>query len=156
MDEPIVENEQDESRLHEDSEDLALPRQTVAKLVQELMPDGFLCPKDTRDLLVACCTEFVHLITSEANEVCEKAGKKTISPDHLMEALRNLGFAEYCQEMEQALQEQQEAAKQRLERSKRSNPVVNSAVSEDELAKQQAELFEQARLKYLNMKKDEQ
>lgn len=137
-------------------EDLTLPRQTVAKLVQELMPDHFVCPKDSRDLLVACCTDFVHLVASEANEVCERLHKKTITADHFQEALRNLGFGEYCGEVEQALLEQQEAAKARVERMKGRKGVGGSGETEkeaadvEELARQQAELFEQARLKYMS------
>jgi hypothetical protein len=32
--------------------------------------------------------EFIHLISSEANEVCTKEGKKTIGPKHVIEALK--------------------------------------------------------------------
>ena len=40
-----------------------------------------------------CCTapyvaaEFVHLVSSEANEICNKDNKKTIAPDHVLKAL---------------------------------------------------------------------
>lgn len=138
------------------SEDFSLPKQTVAKLVQELLPDGFLCPRDTRDLLVACCTEFIHLIASEANEACEKAGRKTIGPEHLLEALKNLGFAEYCKEVEAAWNDQQEMAKARAERQKsikslgagKGEGEGGEKITEEELARQQEELFEKARQKF--------
>lgn len=32
--------------------------------------------------------EFIHLLSSEANEVCTKEGKKTIGPKHVIEALK--------------------------------------------------------------------
>lgn len=32
-------------------------------------------------------TEFVHLVSSEANEICSKENKKTIAPDHVIKAL---------------------------------------------------------------------
>ena len=193
----------DFSKITGANQDLTLPRQTIANLVQDLMPDGFVCPRDTRDLLVSCAGEFVHLITSEANEVCERLAKKTIMPEHFMEALRNLGFGEYCLQVEQALQEHQEAAKQKQERNRRlsglklvsadagsNEPADNadqqdnansgednseegdkqqedssnkkpkrkkkrqekktiqqSGPSQEELARQQADLFEQAKLK---------
>lgn len=36
--------------------------------------------------------EFIHLISSEANEVCTKEGKKTIGPKHVIEALKVVSF----------------------------------------------------------------
>jgi hypothetical protein len=32
--------------------------------------------------------EFIHLISSEANEICEQDSKKTIAPDHIIGALK--------------------------------------------------------------------
>ena len=51
--------------------------------------------KDTRDLLIECCVEFIKLISSEANEIAEKESKKTIACDHVKAALEELGFSEY-------------------------------------------------------------
>lgn len=31
--------------------------------------------------------EFIHLISSEANDICEKGAKKTIAPEHVVKAL---------------------------------------------------------------------
>ena len=35
-------------------------------------------------------TEFIHLISSEANEICEQESKKTIAPEHIIGALKVL------------------------------------------------------------------
>ena len=32
--------------------------------------------------------EFVHLISSEANEICDKEKKKTMAPEHILKALQ--------------------------------------------------------------------
>lgn len=39
-----------------------------------------------------CCTcaEFVHLVSSQANEVAERDGRSTINPEHVMRALEEL------------------------------------------------------------------
>lgn len=34
------------------------------------------------------CPEFIHLISSEANEICEQESKKTIAPEHIISALK--------------------------------------------------------------------
>ncbi len=37
---------------------------------------------------LASCLEFIHLISSEANEICEQDSKKTIAPEHIIGALK--------------------------------------------------------------------
>jgi len=37
-------------------------------------------------------TEFIHLISSEANDICEGDNKKTIAPEHIITALEVLPF----------------------------------------------------------------
>lgn len=72
----------------------------------ELLPPEVTCAKETRDLVIECCVgehrqwsscaslglthliEFIHLISSEANEICEQESKKTIAPEHIIAALK--------------------------------------------------------------------
>lgn len=121
---------------------------TVYKLIMELLPAGVGCSKETRDLLVDCCNEFVHLISSEANDICEKSGRKTIAPEHVIESLRNLGFGDYVEEVQAAHEDHQTQSKEK-ERLRASSKAEASKLSEEELLKQQEALFEQARLKYM-------
>ena len=37
--------------------------------------------------------EFIHLISSEANEACEKEKKRTIGPEHIYAALKVAWFS---------------------------------------------------------------
>lgn len=127
-------------------DDLSLPRATVYKMIMEMLPMGVGCSKETRDLLVDCCNEFVHLISSEANEVCEKSGRKTISPEHVLEALKNLGFEDYLEEVQAAHEEHTTQSKEK-ERIRASSKAEIAKLSQDELLRQQQELFQQARLK---------
>ena len=39
---------------------------------------------EARELIVTCCNEFIHLVSSEANEICNKNTKKTIMPEHVL------------------------------------------------------------------------
>lgn len=128
-------------------DDLSLPKATVYKLITEMLPTGVACPKETRDLLISCCVEFIHLLSSEANEVCERASRKTISPEHVMDALTNLGFTGYVEEVGAAYEEAQSQAKEK--EKVRGNKLERSGLTEEELLKQQEELFESARKKYL-------
>ena len=129
-------------------DELSLPKATVYKLINEMLPAGISCPKETRHLLISCCVEFIHLLSSEANDVCEKSGRKTISPEHVMEALSNLGFGKSRETVESTLEEAQTTVAKERERN-RTNKLEKSGLTEEELIRQQEELFEQARRKYL-------
>ncbi|KAJ7390082.1 Down-regulator of transcription 1 [Desmophyllum pertusum] len=49
--------------------------------------------------------EFIHLVSSEANEICNRQLKKTILPEHVFQALQGLGFTSYIEEVRSVLQE---------------------------------------------------
>lgn len=64
-------------------EDLTIPRAAVNKFIKEICPNirvGF----ETRELLLQSCTEFIHLISSEANQICNESQKKTITAEHIL------------------------------------------------------------------------
>jgi down-regulator of transcription 1 len=71
----------------------AIPRAALNKLIKDVLPN-LRVSAETRDLISACCTEFIHLVASEANDICEKQQRKTITPEHVVEALESLGFGE--------------------------------------------------------------
>ncbi|CAO3682502.1 unnamed protein product [Umbelopsis vinacea] len=126
-------------------DELSLPKATVQKLISEMMPGDIVCAKDTRNLLINCCVEFIHLIASEANEICEKETKKTIAGEHVISALQTLGFEDYVEEVDEVYKEHK---KQQKDRDKRSTRLENSGISEEELLRQQELLFEKSRLKF--------
>ena len=87
------------------------PKATVQKIINEVLAtnpslsaDGerggsINFAKETRDLLIECCVEFITMISAEANEIAEKDAKKTIACEHITKALEELGFAEYVPEL---------------------------------------------------------
>nr|XP_009939480.1 PREDICTED: protein Dr1 [Opisthocomus hoazin] len=81
-------------------DDLTIPRAAINKMIKETLPNVRVA-NDARELVVNCCTEFIHLISSEANEICNKSEKKTISPEHVIQALESLGFGSYISEARQ-------------------------------------------------------
>lgn len=85
------------------------------------------------------------MIASESNEICEKSNKKTISPEHVLEALKNLSFDAYIEDVEAEYREHQVQSKSK-EKSKGSK-LEQSGLTEEELLRQQEELFEKARIR---------
>uniref|UniRef100_A0A8D1P883 Protein Dr1 n=1 Tax=Sus scrofa TaxID=9823 RepID=A0A8D1P883_PIG len=118
-------------------DDLTIPRAAINKMIKETLPNVRVA-NDARELVVNCCTEFIHLVSSEANEICNKSEKKTISPEHVIQALESLGFGSYISEVKEVLQECKTVA---LKRRKASSRLENLGIPEEELLRQQQELF---------------
>ncbi|KAI0751413.1 histone-fold-containing protein [Daedaleopsis nitida] len=126
-------------------EDLSLPKATVTKMIAELLPNDITCAKETRDLVIECCVEFIHLISSEANEICEQESKKTIAPEHIISALKRLGFESFTAEVESVLKDHKQ---QQKDRERKVSKLEQSGLTEEELAAQQEALFAQSREKF--------
>lgn len=82
------------------------------------------------------------ILSSESNEIAEKELKKTISSDHVLKAVEDLGFLEYLNPIRKLLEEHKELTKSK---DKRNNKFQNSGLTEEELLKQQEELFRASR-----------
>jgi len=126
-------------------DDLSLPKATVAKMIQDLLPNDIVCAKETRDLVIECCVEFIHLISSEANEICEQESKKTIAPEHIIAALKRLGFDAFTTEVEDVLKDHKQ---QQKDREKKVSKFEQSGLTEEELLAKQEELFAASRAKF--------
>jgi hypothetical protein len=70
-------------------------------MAEELLPDGMSMDKDTRELVVSCAQEFVHMLTFQANEIAQKETRNGyMRLDHVVRACEELGFADYRDEIE--------------------------------------------------------
>jgi len=124
-----------------EEEELSLPRASINKMIKELVPH-IRVANESRELILNCCTEFIHLISSEANEICNQKNKKTISAEHILEALDKLGFNDFKRDAVNVLNDCKQAAAKRRRQSTR---LENLGIAEEELLRQQQELFAQAR-----------
>lgn len=66
-----------------EEDELTLPRASINKMIKELVPSVRVA-FESRELILNCCTEFIHLLSSEANEVCNLSNKKTINAEHVL------------------------------------------------------------------------
>ncbi|KAJ3134456.1 negative cofactor 2 transcription regulator complex subunit ncb2 [Geranomyces variabilis] len=119
-------------------EDLSLPKATVTKLINEMLPEDINCAKEARDLIAECCVEFIHLISTQA---CEKEAKKTIAGEHVITALQELGFESYIPEVQEAYDEHSKATRDRVKGAQKKE----SQHTPEELEEMQAALFAKAR-----------
>ncbi|XP_075925464.1 protein Dr1-like [Petromyzon marinus] len=129
-----------------EADQVTLPYASVQRLVGELVP----CLRLTagaRDLLRMACTRFVRHVSSEANTACAHAQRKTISPEHVIQALERLGLAGSMGELRACHAEFRALALSRRRRATRRLEALG--VPELELLRQQQALIEQARRELL-------
>ena len=129
-----------------------LPRLTVNNMIKELLPDTKVA-KDSKDLIINCCSEFIHVVSTEANELAEKSKKAhtLITPDHVIQSLKNLGFTEYTAEVVRAYTEFKTTYKK-----KKSQPKADTAgKTQEQLEREQKEMFEKAKLEHLQHEQQE-
>ncbi len=98
--------------------------------------------KEAKDMIGEFSLEFVHLLSSEANVVCEQEKKKTILSDHVIGALKSLGFEGFVTAVSQESELFQKTTK---ETARKPFRLENSGLSTEELLKSQEELFARAR-----------
>lgn len=130
-----------------DTDDLSLPKATVQKIITEILASdpGVSFARESRDLLIDCCVEFIQMISTQANEIAEKEAKKTIACEHVTNALTELGFADYVPEL---LAVAKEFKTQQAGRERRQDKITNSGMTEEQLIAQQQELFRSATDKF--------
>jgi hypothetical protein len=117
------------------------------------MPEEYSIAKDTRDLIADCCVEFIHLISSEANEISEKESKKTISGDHVISALKSLGYEDFIGTLPKLANSVVDEVnltfvdhvKTEKERVKRKGQVKDSGLTPEEAERIQDEMFASAK-----------
>ncbi|KAF2097263.1 histone-fold-containing protein [Rhizodiscina lignyota] len=129
------------------NDDLSLPKATVQKIITEILSNdsGVAFAREARDLLIDCCLEFVQMVSSQANEIAEKEAKKTIACEHVTGALDELGFSDYIPEL---LKVAQEYKVQQAGRERKQDKIAQSGMTEEELIRQQEELFRSATDKF--------
>lgn len=126
---------------------MSLPKATVNKFANEIASTmDVRLTADTRELIVACCTEFVQLLSSEANEICEKDKKKTITPEHVLRALDTLGMERFKDQVIEEYERAKNDDKLKTRANRRGGrEKKKSAENTEELLRQQEALFAQAR-----------
>lgn len=85
--------------------DVSLPRSTMAQKIREAFPTELRVAGATMDLIIECCTEFIQLVTSEANDICDADNKATMNPEHIIKALQQLEFSEFEEDLVQLLEQ---------------------------------------------------
>jgi histone H3/H4 len=126
-------------------EESTLPKATVERLLHSYTPKEMSISKESRELFINSCLEFLKLICVESTTICEKEKKKTISFDHFLKALEDKGFGDYieaCREIQVGYD------KYIRNKPSRINKFKDSGLTLEELHMKQLELFQSAKKEF--------
>lgn len=124
------------------AEEHTLPRSTIDRIISH---HGLQVPRAIRPVLVALCDNFVAHISLQSNHLCESSKKKTISHEHVIDALTRAGF-KYESELKFLYETMNNTKKKRTK-----NKLKDSTFTLEQLKEQQQKLFESARMEYENV-----
>ncbi|PRW56454.1 flagellar inner arm dynein 1 heavy chain alpha [Chlorella sorokiniana] len=125
-------------------DDVGLPKSSLQKAIKDALPANMRIAGDASELLVQACNQFVHLISTQANDISERDKRSTISPEHVIKALEELEFgAQYVEAARAALEEWKVENKEH--HGKMQNRKQGSGLTQEQLIELQQKLFEEAR-----------
>ncbi|GAB4820817.1 hypothetical protein N2152v2_007863 [Parachlorella kessleri] len=133
-----------------DDSEVSLPKSTLQKTIKDLLPADMRVAGDAVDLLVQCCNEFVHLVSTQANEVSEHEKRSTINPEHIVRALEQLGFTSYLGDVSGVWEEWKGEKKEHQKLVSKKSAALDSGLTQEQLVELQKKLFEEARARTLS------
>ncbi|CAO4371808.1 unnamed protein product [Caenorhabditis nigoni] len=133
--------------MDEDNE-IGLPQKGINQIVKEIIPDVRIA-NESRDMINACCVEFVKHVAREAQKIASQDQRKTIYHEHVQKALQNLGFtADYLEAADSVLDACKVEAEKKLKR--KNSRLEKCGIPEEKLYEMQQELIAKARQKEID------
>ena len=154
-----------------------LPKSTLWNFIKEiLIQNQVKGEKNIYPLIDKISLSYINYLSSLGFQICSKNGKKTLNIEHILEALKTMNFNKHIKlltnelsikELENDEIEEKELeikyednmnVKQLINRKKKSNKRKRPYETQEdleELAREQREMFEQARLEQMNEQMNE-
>ena len=154
-----------------------LPKSTLWNFIKEiLIQNQVKGEKNIYPLIDKISLTYINYLSSLGFQICSKNGKKTLNIEHILEALKTMNFNKHIKlltnelsikELENDEIEEKELeikyednmnVKQLINRKKKSNKRKRAYENQEdleELAREQREMFEQARLEQMNQELNE-
>ena len=154
-----------------------LPKSTLWNFIKEiLIQNQVKGEKNIYPLIDKISLSYINYLSSLGFQICSKNGKKTLNIEHILEALKTMNFNKHIKlltnelsikELENDEIEEKELEikyednmnmKQLINRKKKSNKRKRAYENKEdleELAREQREMFEQARLEQMNQELNE-
>ncbi|EYU44064.1 hypothetical protein MIMGU_mgv1a024505mg [Erythranthe guttata] len=77
--------------------DLYMPMTNIVRVLLRGLPPHAKIPDDAKEIIQECVSEFISIVTSEANEKAHREYRKTIHPEDVIAAMSSLAFDDYVE-----------------------------------------------------------
>eukprot|EP00964_Phaeocystis_antarctica_P007377 scaffold3998_cov61-Phaeocystis_antarctica.AAC.9 len=124
---------------------------TVNKMFKDMLGPEHRLTTEAHGLLHSCLngttcacsvvTEFLQILTDQANAASSEGGKNTITEAHVVKALKDLEFKHFAAQVEDLAQPAAKAP------PRKKNKMKDSGLSQEELLRMQQELFAESKQK---------
>eukprot|EP00485_Elphidium_margaritaceum_P003737 CAMPEP_0202710036 /NCGR_PEP_ID=MMETSP1385-20130828/22071_1 /ASSEMBLY_ACC=CAM_ASM_000861 /TAXON_ID=933848 /ORGANISM="Elphidium margaritaceum" /LENGTH=121 /DNA_ID=CAMNT_0049369449 /DNA_START=48 /DNA_END=413 /DNA_ORIENTATION=- len=109
-----------------------LPTTAVQKIIHKVNPNVKI-KKDAKQAISKAAGIFVLYLAHNANQLCKTAKRSTIQADDILNALEEIEFGDFNEELKTALdtyrtqqQQMKESKKQKKENAKKASSATNS------------------------------
>jgi hypothetical protein len=163
--------------IEEHKGEAGLLKSTLSNFIKEILIENLIKgEKNIYPLIDKISLTYINYLSSLAFQICSNNGKKTLNIEHILEALKTMNFNKHIKlltnelsikELENDEIEEKELeikyednmnVKQLINRKKKSNKRKRAYENQEdleELAREQREMFEQARLEQMNQELNE-
>ena len=163
--------------IEEHKGEAGLLKSTLSNFIKEILIENLIKgEKNIYPLIDKISLTYINYLSSLGFQICSKNGKKTLNIEHILEALKTMNFNKHIKlltnelsikELENDEIEEKELeikyednmnVKQLINRKKKSNKRKRAYENQEdleELAREQREMFEQARLEQMNQELNE-
>ena len=130
-------------------EELTPPTAVLNKIIKEEIPNT---ASEPNKLIPQCSTDFMHLLSSEANEISDKQQKQAICPGSGLQGTDSLGYVDHGNEAKNVMQEcRNVSAKQKFQ----SIRPKDLGIPKEELLRQQEEWFTREQMEQIRQEKQQ-
>ncbi|KAF7144950.1 hypothetical protein RHSIM_Rhsim04G0012600 [Rhododendron simsii] len=99
-------------------QDCYVPTANITRVMRRVLPPQAKIADDAKETVQQCVTEYINMITSEANDRCHREERKTITADDILWAIERLGFDNYAGPLSLFLNRFRDAQRQWSEESR--------------------------------------
>lgn len=77
--------------------DQYVPITNVTRIMRRILPTHARISEDAKETIQVCVSEFIHFITTDANDRCRWQQRRTVTSDDVLSAMERLGFDDYVE-----------------------------------------------------------
>ncbi|KAE9456580.1 hypothetical protein C3L33_11520, partial [Rhododendron williamsianum] len=118
---PVEQQQQQQSytaRENTHDQDYYVPTANITRVMRRVLPLQAKITDEAKETVQQCVTEYINMVTSEANDRCHREERKTITADDILWAIERLGFDNYAGPLSLFLDRFRDAQRQWSEESR--------------------------------------